>query len=290
MTGKLKNNFSDKSDPALVAESLSGERLALEELIRRHSDWIYNISFKMVMDHDEAADITQEILIKVITNLSGYNALRGSFRTWIYRITANHIFHMKKRRMEERFTDLDTYFSLIESIPDNRPISRPDSGLIEEDIRISCMAGMLVCLNRSERLVFILGGIFGITDVTGSDITGFSRANFRKILSRARKKVHSHMHGLCGHVNPESPCRCSGKMKAFLDSGRVDPFNLKYNRTSCPTVREELKTKFAEFSENFRDPFFEIFRKDPFYNAPDMTAWLRSTLEDDRFKKIFSIN
>ncbi len=288
----IQNNNSDEKliDYQLIADSVAGNRKALESLINRHQGWIYNIAFKMVMDHDEAADITQEILIKVITSLASYDSTRGAFRTWVYRITANHIIKMKKSRMEQRFTDLNIYVSMIESIPDHRNSSHPESNMIQEDIRISCMAGMLICLNRTERLVLVLGGIFGVTDVIGSEVIGVSKSNFRKILSRARNKVYSHIHGLCGHVNPENPCRCSNKMKSFLDSGRVVPEALKYNKPSLHTIRTELSFKLDEFRELYYDPFFDIFRNDPFYKPPDMTGWLRNTLEHESFRDIFSIH
>ncbi|TAL33631.1 MAG: RNA polymerase sigma factor [Spirochaetes bacterium] len=281
---------ADKSDIGLIRESVAGDRVSLEALINRHQDWIYNITFKMVMDHDEAADITQEILIKILTSLATYDENRGSFRTWVYRITANHVATMKKSRLERRFTDLDEYVSLIESIPDNRDSSHPDSRMILEDLRIGCMAGMLICLNRIERLVFILGGIFRVTDVVGSEVVGVSRGNFRKLLSRARRKVYSHMNGLCGHVNPNSPCRCSNKMKSFLDSGRIDPGALRYNKPSAMKLRDALELKLDEFRESYYDPFFDIYRNDPFYGPPDITGWLRNTLEHARFRDIFGIH
>ena len=88
-------------DVALVGESLAGDAAALERLVRRHQPWIYNIACRMVFDPDEAQDVTQEILIKLITRLSSYDPERGAFRTWLYRVVANHVLTMKKARREE---------------------------------------------------------------------------------------------------------------------------------------------------------------------------------------------
>ncbi len=46
----------------LVDRARSGERVALEELVRRHQAWIYNIAIRMLHHPQDAEDATQEIL------------------------------------------------------------------------------------------------------------------------------------------------------------------------------------------------------------------------------------
>jgi len=85
----------------LIDQALEGNQHALEKLIRRHQAWIYNITFRMVANPADAEDITQEILLKMITKLSAYDHRKASFRTWLYRITANHVINMRKRGCEK---------------------------------------------------------------------------------------------------------------------------------------------------------------------------------------------
>ena len=65
-----------------MARAQSGERDALEELVRRHQAWIYNIAVRMLYHPQEAEDAVQEILIKALTRLSSFEG-RSSFRTWL---------------------------------------------------------------------------------------------------------------------------------------------------------------------------------------------------------------
>ncbi|HPB81957.1 MAG TPA: RNA polymerase sigma factor [Spirochaetota bacterium] len=289
--GSVFREISDsgEGDSELIRQSLEGDRGALEKLILRHQGWIYNIAFKMVMDHDDACDITQEILIKAVTSLSSYDPHKGAFRTWLYRITANHVLTMKKKKFELRIHDIETYVSLIEKLPDDRYYSRPDRNILEEEIKNGCMMGMLMCLSRKERIVFILGGIFGITDAEGSEILEISRENFRKILSRGRKKIYSHINGFCGHVDPRNPCRCSHKISSFLTYGMADPGNLRYHRPSDPAVRDVISDKYENFVDLYYYPFFEHYRQQPFCSPPDMTQWLRDILQHEQFKEIFNL-
>src|SRR3954470_21272960 len=100
----IANPLSDSEtvdvDAGLVADAQAGSRDALEQLIARHQSWIYNIVLRMVYHPHDAEDITQEILIKVVTKLSTFER-RSSFRTWLYRIAVNHVLNMKRTRAEE---------------------------------------------------------------------------------------------------------------------------------------------------------------------------------------------
>ena len=209
----------------------------------------------MVMDHDDASDITQEILIKFITSLSAYDPEKGAFRTWLYRIVANHILTMKKRKFERRIHDFDPYVTLIENLPDNRSFTHPDAGILEEELKTGCMMGMLICLERSDRLVFLLGAVFGVKDVMGAEIMGITRENFRKVLSRAREKVYSYMNGVCGVVNPENSCRCSHKTKAFYDMKMLDARFTRFHKPNGKKVRDMVGSRIEKFDESFYGPF-----------------------------------
>jgi DNA-directed RNA polymerase specialized sigma24 family protein len=54
---------TDAADGELVAQAQEGSRDALEELVRRHQAWVYNVARRMVGNPDDAADVTQEVLI-----------------------------------------------------------------------------------------------------------------------------------------------------------------------------------------------------------------------------------
>ena len=94
------NSPTDPADHALVIRARSGDRDALEELARRHQAWIYNIAVRMLYHPQDAEDATQEILLKALTRLSSFES-RSSFRTWLYRITFNHVLNMKRGRAEK---------------------------------------------------------------------------------------------------------------------------------------------------------------------------------------------
>ena len=99
---QTKREGSDPPDEELVVQAQSGDKNALEQLVRRHQPWVFNIAVRMMWRRDLAEDATQEILIKVVTKLSSF---RGDslFRTWLYRIAVNHLLNVRKSEPRSPF-------------------------------------------------------------------------------------------------------------------------------------------------------------------------------------------
>src|ERR1700682_5239319 len=108
---------ADTSDVALVDQAKSGDRGALEKLVLRHQAWIYKIAIRMVFHPQDAEEVTQEVLVKVITKLSTFKG-ESKFRTWLYRIAANHVLNMKRRSVETQKLTFAIYAAAINNTPD----------------------------------------------------------------------------------------------------------------------------------------------------------------------------
>src|SRR5258708_9492867 len=107
----------DSPDDELVEQAQQGDRSALEKLVLRHQAWVYNIAIRMVFQPQDAEEFTQDVLVKVITKLSTFKG-KSKFRTWLYRIAANHVLNMKRRRAETQTTTFADYAAAINSTPD----------------------------------------------------------------------------------------------------------------------------------------------------------------------------
>src|SRR5437773_10488638 len=191
---------TDPEDHALVARAQSGYRDALEALIQRHQAWIYNIAVRMLYHPQDAEDATQEVLIKALTRLSSFEG-RSSFRTWLYRIVVNHVLNTKRGRLEPETLTFSCYAHGLDNTPD---LDLPDEAsvpvdvrLIVDEARLSCTSGMLLCLDRAQRLVYILGEVFDVTDAVGAELLETSRDNFRHRLTPARRDPHNLMNDKC---------------------------------------------------------------------------------------------
>ncbi len=272
----------DESDElALVESARGGELQALEKLILRHQAWVYNIAVRMVFHPHDAEEVTQEVLIKAVTRLSTFRA-DSTFRTWLYRITANHVLNMKRRGGELRPQTFASYAAAINDTPDldlPDPKSVPvDVPLLVEEAKLSCTTGMLLCLDRKQRLVFTLGEILGVSDTVGAEVLEMTADNFRQCLARARRDLYQFMNGQCGLVNADNPCRCPKKTKGFIAGGHVDPDRLLFVPLHVRRIKEAAADTVREIEVVLDREYAAVFREHPFLALPDQVAWVRRVL------------
>src|SRR4051794_7462157 len=180
MDNPFQINYPDQADAELIKLAIGGEKQALQNLIIRDQIFIYNLALKMTKSIEDAEDLTQEVFIKAITALSKFEG-KSQFRTWLYRITVNHFLNIKKRKAELKITHFESYFNSIDNTPVYELSNQEQNDLAEsiEELRISCTAGMLLCLNREQRMIYVLGEMFEIDHNLGSEILGITPGNFR---------------------------------------------------------------------------------------------------------------
>ncbi len=278
---------TDLEDRALVERARAGDRDALEGLVRHHQGWIYNIAIRMVFHPQDAEDATQEILLKALTRLSSFEG-RSSFRTWLYRIVVNHVLNMKRGRAEQEVTGFHAYGDALDKTPDaEQPHPRgvsADAKLLVAEAMIACTSGMLLCLDREQRLAYILGEILEVTDAVAAEVLDITGENFRQRLARARRDLHNFMNDKCGLVNRENPCRCAKKTRGFILAGHVNPANLLFARDHISQVHEAVP-KAYETIRTLDDQYADIYRRHPFYKPPDLGQRLRQLVESPDLRR-----
>ena len=285
--------IDESADADLIEQARHGSREALEKLVFRHQAWIYNIAIRMVFLPQDAEEVTQEVLIKAITRLSTFQG-ESQFRTWLYRIAANHVLNMQRRGGERQPQTFSSYADAINDTPDLElpdPKTVPvDVPLLVEEAKISCTTGMLLCLDRKQRLVFTLGEIFGASDTVGSEILEVSADNFRQSLSRARRELYQFMHGQCGLVNANNPCRCPKKTRGFIEAGHVDPDHLQFVPLHQQRIKAAAEGVVRTIEKTVDEQYAAIFRAHPFLEPKDQIGWLRKLLDNGNFGKALHLN
>ncbi len=284
-------NDNKAGDIEQISRALKGDLKSLERLILRHQSWIFNIAVNMTNDVDSSQDITQEVLIKVITKLSTYDPSKASFRTWLYRIVANHIINIRESEKEKTMSvlsghkDFDNYCT---AIPDTRKALRPGYALMVNETKTACLQCLMLCLGRKERLVFVLGAVFGTADTIGSDICEISRANYRKILSRSRNRVNNFFMNNCSLVNESNPCKCRDKTGPMMKLDMINEHSLQAAQKAEETIGDVMGKTISNLEDSYYE-FMVLFRSQPFYKGPDMTAWFRELLGRNDIKALFNV-
>jgi RNA polymerase sigma factor (sigma-70 family) len=261
-------HYQDISDRELIESSLSGNKLALEKLIKKHQDYIYNVALKFFLNPDDALDATQEVLIKVITALQSFKG-DSNFRTWLYRIVFNHFLNSPERKMEKLALKSNDY--PIENIMENENAFSEQE---IEEVRILCSSAMLMCLNREQRLLYIIGEIFGADHNIGAELFDISPANYRIKLHRAKSDLFNYVSGKCGLINPDNPCRCPKKTKVLVEQGIVDRNNLRFNTDYQHKIKDIVEEHKDTVSDNIKFELKDLFLNSPFQVKEELNKLL----------------
>src|SRR3989441_9728768 len=88
---------SQDSDGELVARYLRGDGSAFDELVLRHRLAVYRLAYRLLGNHEEADDVSQEAFLRAYRGLPGFRG-DASFRTWITRIAINLALSVRRER------------------------------------------------------------------------------------------------------------------------------------------------------------------------------------------------
>lgn len=113
-------------DRALVAAAQSGNRVALDQLLRRHYDRVHAVCRRITGNEADAADAAQEALILIVRNLVSFDG-RSTFATWVYRVATNaSLDELRRRRRRPVLAGRDPDESVPAEPTDHRSHEHPD--------------------------------------------------------------------------------------------------------------------------------------------------------------------
>jgi RNA polymerase sigma-70 factor (ECF subfamily) len=100
--GNLASTLTFQSEEAALIEELqAGSEEAFAWLITRYHQPIYSLLARTVQDSSEAADLTQEVFVKVFRGVGGFHG-ESSLRTWMYRIALREASNQRRWWMRHK--------------------------------------------------------------------------------------------------------------------------------------------------------------------------------------------
>jgi len=152
------------------------------------------------------------------------------------------------------------------------------------------MSGMIMCLDRPQRLIYVMGEVFEIDHNLASEIFDITPANFRKKLSRARQDLYQWMHNRCGLVNTNNPCRCPKKTKGFIEQGVVEKDARKWHGDYKARIYELSERKVDEVLNERDKVYAQLFRDHPFQNHTKSSEVLSAILSNQTISETLGLN
>ena len=98
--------IEDFHDAELIRRSQLGDNSAYEQIFSRYRRRVYNLIYRMVSNESDAADLTQEVFVKVFTMLPTLK-IEKAFPSWLRRIATNAVLDHLRKRPRARVESLD---------------------------------------------------------------------------------------------------------------------------------------------------------------------------------------
>jgi len=174
------------SDEQLLTRHAAGDRLALEELFRRHRQPAYRVAYRLLGNEADALDAVQEGFIKVLTKLTHFQG-RSSFKTWVLRVVSNAALDLGRQR-GRRGTSEPVDPNSSETAP--LVWDDPMSGLERADLR-RLLDQALACLPDAQRHTFVLHVDAELSYREVAEVLGISIGTVMSRLYYARQKLRA---------------------------------------------------------------------------------------------------
>lgn len=161
------------------------KEVAFRDLVMEYQERVYWHVRKMVITHEDADDVTQEVFIKVYKNLGGFREASQLF-TWIYRIATNEaINHLKKRQRKHAMSMDDVYHELENHLTSGANIDG-------DEIQLKLQKALLT-LPEKQRLVFNMKYFDDLKYDDIAEITGTSVGALKASYHLAVKKIEEYL-------------------------------------------------------------------------------------------------
>jgi RNA polymerase sigma-70 factor (ECF subfamily) len=173
----------------LVSEARRGDEAAFEEIVRRYSPRVFQVTGRFFRNRSQVEDLAQEVFLKAYSQLSNYEG-RGSFEGWLTRIATNTCLNelrTRKRHPESLVSELtDEEGSwLEEQVGGISHESSPERNVIIADLADK----LLGRLSPDDRVVLTLMDGEGLSVKEVAETTGWSQSKIKVQAFRARRRM-----------------------------------------------------------------------------------------------------
>lgn len=180
-----------RSDWELIQAFKQGNEEVFEEIVRRYQKKVYNTTYRMTGNPEDANDLAQEVFIRVYRNLERFQG-KSSFSTWLFTIATN-ICRDEMRKRHRRVA--------VQSL--SEPIHMED-GDLEREIADESMTPEILSLNRElhdeiqavidelpaeQKEVIVLRELQEFSYEEIAEIAGVSLGTVKSRISRARMNM-----------------------------------------------------------------------------------------------------
>ncbi|MBI5547016.1 MAG: sigma-70 family RNA polymerase sigma factor [Deltaproteobacteria bacterium] len=147
-------------DAVLMSQLREGDRAAFTRLYDRHARSVVSFAYRFVQDRAKAEELAQEVFLKLFRSAESYEP-RARFKTFLFRIAANHCLNERRRGEYRTQTSLPETEDGKQLDPAAPATEGPDEALAGKDLE-GVLGKALAELPERERVAFCLARFEGM--------------------------------------------------------------------------------------------------------------------------------
>jgi RNA polymerase sigma-70 factor (ECF subfamily) len=187
-----------EEEQLLVDRCRQGDRESFAQLMRLHERQIFNFTYRMLGDEEEAEDLTQDIFVAAFKGIRKFRG-EAKFSTWLYRIalnqTRNRIKYLSRR---DFFAKQNRRAQHKEESPWENPEFLADSAPTPEQWTLtkSMAAQVQECLDQippQARQILVLRDVQGFSYEELSEMLSLNPGTVKSRLHRARSALQQRL-------------------------------------------------------------------------------------------------
>jgi RNA polymerase sigma-70 factor, ECF subfamily len=185
---ELKEFFEKEELNGLARKMKSGDEAAARALHGRLVGKVYGFCLTRTRNKNAAEDLTQEIFLKLVTNIRQYEPKKGDFVSWFWTIARNAMIDRARKTHEATFTDLEDSEREnggdVEALATHNP-----SASYEASLAVGKISDFIQTLSRDEQEIFQLRFIADLPYKNMSKLLNKPEGTLRIATMRIREKI-----------------------------------------------------------------------------------------------------
>jgi RNA polymerase sigma-70 factor, ECF subfamily len=186
----MPQRADELSDEQLMARLTGpGVEAALSALYDRYSRTVYGVGLKILGDRSLSEELVQEVFLKVWRSSRTFDPSRGSFSTWLYRVTRSCALDLYRKRA-----------SRVRQVPDGdlhiataRDLSNGPQEIVDESWLSWRVSRALEVLDAAHREVIELAYFGGLSQREISERTGMPLGTVKSRTASAFKSLRAEL-------------------------------------------------------------------------------------------------
>jgi RNA polymerase sigma-70 factor (ECF subfamily) len=221
--------------------------LTFESLYKKYYNNIYNLSYRLTGNREDAEEVLQESFINAYKSWDNFK-YESSPYTWLYRITINNALRFIKKRKRLPIYDLTEKHGISETDFFNslKSFDNVENTVLEAEVYEYCMQMFINCMPKKQRITFTLRILLNLSVKETADIMGISENSVKINLFRAKQLLKENMEGRCSLINQKNPCSCNNWVNYFVKTGKNCTFPTTPSKhNNLKKLKSEIKTEIS---------------------------------------------